>query len=666
MSTTTKQMAIAATAIVVGAALLRFYGIDWGLPQVYEEATPVRKAWGMWGWGEKSFDPNPHFFNYPSLTIYIQLVGQGLLYVAMKVGGVIESSLDFRLRYVLEKTPFFLLGRIITALFAIATVWLVLRLGCRIGGLLGGVAAGVLLAVNSLHIAKSQVTEVDIPLTFFVVLALSQAVAIAGAPRLRHYVMAGVALGLAASTKYTGAALAVPLVIAHVLGWRAARPQEGAEVTSTSRVSWKWLAAAGALAFTAFFATSPYVFLDFAGFRADLLLERDHMRMGHFGQGAAPTWWFYGHRLLTGILGWPIVLASLVSLVCFVWKRRAWAIVLASFVLPYVAGVTSWQMRAERYLLPALPVLILFAGIGLAALFRSSPVARLSPSARAGLATVALVLLASRGLASLPAHFERLRPDTRTEAKRWIEENIPAGSFVAIEHHGPELLGSLDLWTQEPDVRERIIDRAGDVSIYAVQRVPMFQMGPERSEAFYDISLYDVADIFITSGAVESRYRRDPERFERQISFYDTLETNFTKIKEFLPNGATGPTITIYKSDRHDAPFSARTDLPGPRALRPRGDVPSGEEPTFYFHLGLNYETFKHYPQAIASYTEALRFPFIDPAMYWSVTLGITRVLMGVGQYEHAAEFLDRALGGAPTPDIANKIRELRKQLRIR
>jgi len=56
--------------LIIAAAILRIYGIGWGLPQVYEEATPLFKAWEMWGWGaHDSVDLNPHFFNYPSLSI---------------------------------------------------------------------------------------------------------------------------------------------------------------------------------------------------------------------------------------------------------------------------------------------------------------------------------------------------------------------------------------------------------------------------------------------------------------------------------------------------------------------------------------------------------------------------------------------------------------------
>ena len=40
-------------AILLVAVGLRVYGLKWGLPGVYEEATPFRKAWAMWGWGTK-------------------------------------------------------------------------------------------------------------------------------------------------------------------------------------------------------------------------------------------------------------------------------------------------------------------------------------------------------------------------------------------------------------------------------------------------------------------------------------------------------------------------------------------------------------------------------------------------------------------------------------
>ena len=66
---------LVAVALIVIALALRLRGIDHGLPMVYEEAYPFKKAWEMWGWGPKqAFDLNPHFFNYPSLYFYVQFL----------------------------------------------------------------------------------------------------------------------------------------------------------------------------------------------------------------------------------------------------------------------------------------------------------------------------------------------------------------------------------------------------------------------------------------------------------------------------------------------------------------------------------------------------------------------------------------------------------------
>ena len=66
--------------LVLAAIGLRLAELKWGLPDVLEEATPFREAFDMWGWHPRTpVDLNPHFFKYPSLVIYLNLVGQGVL-----------------------------------------------------------------------------------------------------------------------------------------------------------------------------------------------------------------------------------------------------------------------------------------------------------------------------------------------------------------------------------------------------------------------------------------------------------------------------------------------------------------------------------------------------------------------------------------------------------
>ena len=79
--------------IILSAALaLRLLGIDFGLPYVFDpdEAVIVNHAVAF-GRG----DLNPHYFNYPSLFMYIMFVIYGLIYVVGWLTGIFASTVDF-------------------------------------------------------------------------------------------------------------------------------------------------------------------------------------------------------------------------------------------------------------------------------------------------------------------------------------------------------------------------------------------------------------------------------------------------------------------------------------------------------------------------------------------------------------------------------------------
>lgn len=648
--------------LVILAATLRVYGLDWGLPQIYEEATPLNRAWRMWGFGEQySFDLNPHFFNYPSLTLYLQFFGIGVLFIILKISGVVGSLLDFRVMWILDPTSFILFGRTITVCFSVATVLATYRLCRQTISLPAAIIAGFLLAIHPFHIEKSQVIEVDVPLTFFTVLALSILVALRGSPTLRNYLLAGAAVGLAMSTKYTGAVLFLPFLTAHFLAVRASRNSE--DITGNT-ATWQKLIGGCAVAVVVFILTSPYVLLDFGAFRADMRLEQEHMRLGHFGLDASPAWWFYTRSLFTTLLGAPLALLGLVSgFYLGIVKRHPWVWILLAFFIPYFTGIGSWAMKADRYVLPLIPLAIILSAALIAEIVNAPRLARRSLTWRY-VALAVVVLLASIPLfLRYPHHLARLRPDTRTETRKWIEANIPPGAFVATEYHGPRLLGPNDIWTQEVDVRDRLLAEETGARFYAVQPVPMFQVEPERSDVFYSLQLYEMADIVVTSSAVKSRYEREPERFRYQLAFYDSLESTFIRTKQFTSERMTGPVVTIYRNPAVTVSFSRRQNVEPPVPLPEIREGLTGEEGQFYYNLALNYETYGHYRPAIEAYTMALQYPSNEDNLFFAVCLGLTRSFVSVGEDQTAVQFLDQAIPSAPSRRVAAQLADLRRVL---
>ena len=666
------------------ALALRLIGNGAGLPEVYEEAYPFKIAWKMWGWGPAPFDLNPHWFKYPGLAIDLQFLGQGLLYLVLLSVGKIHSTTDFRVLHQLDPTAFYRLGRAITALLGAATVIPVFALARKAAGRGAAIAAAVLVVVSPALIAKSKVIEVDVPLTLFIAWGLLAATWLAEGLTLRRALAAGAVSGLAVSAKYPGLVLVAPVLVAIALGARAA-PRAGER-----RIAWPLACVAfGVTLLAATFVTSPFLFLDSRAALADLAVEREHMRLGHFGNALGPTWLSYLQSWWGAVAGPPLALASLAGLVDFLARRRSarppWGWIAATFMVAYAALVSSFAMKADRYLLPLLPPAILFAVVlaaQLAARFAGPaperavreprPAARRArragraaarPVDRGGMAlAVATMVLALPVAAAIPETLAGGRPDTRTVAKAWIEANVPPGAFIVTEAYGPPLLSPLELQAIDRDLLPALQQRGWQPRLYAVVSLPLFQVAPERAAPFYDPALYRVADAFIVTGSVRDRYLREPGRFAAEQSLYDTLARTWEVWKEFPANGGPGAAITVYHQPGHDQAFAARRPSPGP-APRLAAHPVTGGEAYFYYNLGLNYELFGFAAESLPCYLEGMRHATGDPTSAVGCAERAAGVLVRLGRASDATALLDQAASGATRAADAARLRAARSRI---
>jgi 4-amino-4-deoxy-L-arabinose transferase-like glycosyltransferase len=675
---------------VAVALALRLHGMDWGLPLVYEEAYPFKKAWDMWGWGaDAGFDLNPHFFNYPTLFFYVQLAGQAFTFGLLRLLDVfapehpwgVASSLDIRALYTLDKTPFYLVGRGISVLFAAATVIVTWKIGRRVGG--AAAAAALLVGLNHFHISKSQVIEVDVPLTLFVLLACLFALRILEVPTRRNYVLAGLFCGLATSTKYSGALLPLAILVAHFVALRRFAPPDKAPAPSPKRVRrkpgasrppgsaaarsslasgvlWRRLLLSGVVAVAALFLTSPYILLDSDAFWAGFNYERQHMNIGHFGLDDSPALQYYAGVLATSLLGWPLAIASLAGLLYLIVVRRAaWAMVLAVFPIVYVSLISSWSMKAERYVMPLMPLACLLAAAATADVVRRARPAtpRLVPATVAALALVC----ALPTFAYYDDVFRRARGDTRTLARDWLEENAADGSFLVTEAYGPEPFHAIDMANVAPDLRERIEKARAGKKMFGYLQLPMLQVQSDVVSIFYDLNLYTMADYMITSTGVSTRYKDNPGRYAQMLRFYADVERRYTKVAEFGEPEGAGPRLTIYKNPQHSLPFRERPAALPPidpplRELMPRTAGPH------YQRLAANYETLGFYAQAAILYELAGRYEgAADFAR--SVAVGAVRNFLQANRPAEAYAVMQREEARAGSEAMRAYWRDLRESV---
>jgi hypothetical protein len=268
---------------------------------------------------------------------------------------------------------------------------------------------------------------------------------------------------------------------------------------------------------------------------------------------------------------------------------------------------------------------------------------------RASVAAAAVAMAVPVAFAA-PGHFARYGTDSRTRCLEWIERNVPAGSFVVSEAYGPPLEGPVQYWEWPGDIRDRIFEAytGGGRPFLSFLEIPMFQVEWEQAAPFYDVRLYREADWVVTTGAVRSRYSRDPGRFPRQAAFYQRLETEFDETARFDAAG-TGPSIVVYRSVPPRPPFSQRPISPPPD-LRPDGPLKPHWFGKYYYRMAVNCEAWNHLPQAIAGYRKAMPFIHGDSEVYREVVFGMIRSLTLSGERDLALEFVERVKTGAPAP----------------
>ncbi len=409
----TSRMALA--VVLVAAAVLRYWAIHRGIPYAVQVDEPeiVERALNMM----RSGSLHPHFFDYPGLSIYVQL----LVSIVRFLGGAIGGEW-----YSLSQATggsFYLWGRIVTATFGVATVLLVYQVGMRWGARHALLASG-LMAVLPLHVRYSHYVLTDTPLTFFVTLTFLQSLVAHERGTLGSFVGAGAAAGLAAATKYNGGvALIMPLLAC----WMTVPLRPGRLKTAFAIVG------ASGVAFLLF---APYTILDLPAFLDNFARLANQYRVAVIGES---LWVLYFKYLVRHAFGWPAFLLALGGMGLGVVRlvrgpgRVRWTLAVV-FPLVYYAMLTTQRIVFARYLLPLTPSLCVLAATGVVSgvsLLRRYEIPRAARTALIAGLTIAALL--PPALISVSGDREMAKESTIDQAYSWIVQNIPAGATIVLE-----------------------------------------------------------------------------------------------------------------------------------------------------------------------------------------------------------------------------------------
>ena len=547
--------------LLVLAFALRIWGNGHGLPYAYnadENAHFVTRAIGLFG---HDWDPN-YYINPPAYTYLVHLV-LGVWY-----GGRAGVSNSFAA----DPTQIWLIARTLAALLGTVAVWLLYLAGARLVDRRVGLLSAGIFAVAFLPVFYSKLALNDVPTLAGVCLALWGAAGILRNGRMLDYLVAGVGLGLACATKYTGGIVLLPIIAAATAQFAATGGRAGAL---------RGIGAVAVVALLSFFVANPYSVLDFSSFWDGLTHQSDASSSdaGKLGltqdSGYAYYLWSFGWGL-----GWlPLCFAVGGAVRMFVDERRLfWMLVPA--IIVFVLFMGSQERYFGRWLMPVFPFVCVLAAY--AAIELADWLGRISPALRPTFVAAAVVLMCGQGLVySLHSGLVLSREDTRNIAREWMVKNVPERTKIVVEPVVP------DQWAQDIGRPSALVDNGNRWSKYPLSRridpatgEPMpGAAGVVNIEDFERVLHPGLVDIFekqsycyvVVGSTQRGRAEVEPEVVPQALAYYKELERrsevayavspygrgegpvafNFDWAFNYYPlaYNRPGPTMTIYRLD---------------------------------------------------------------------------------------------------------------------
>ena len=498
--------------ILFAALAIRLWGIDYDLPYIYHPDEPryVAISLNMFRTG----DLNPHFFNYPSLFFYINSIAYIPFYLIGKLFGTFATRSDLSVPLILTvgvaKTSLpsaILFGRSITVVFGLASVVFTYAIGKQITGKAAvGVIAALFLAFSATSVKNDRYITPDTFVVFFATASFLATLLVYYQGKTWQYIVAGLCIGLTASSKYNGGLIVIPLLLAHVL--------RSGKSAFKDRNIYIALFASG----LAFLATTPFSVLDPSEFLRDLRFEGRHYSSGHPGMDGDTLQWYLRYMWQTS--GIIYILAAL-EILRGIYTRSRETLLLAIFPVIYFVFINNFIVRNDRTLLPLTPFLFLLAASFLVHLMskvktlQSGPVRKLSGIAIACLVVISMAVPISTIIAETTL---LTTINSRETARVWIDDNIPAGSKIAVESYAPFI---------EPETYQ----------------VEGFRMMKEHSAEWY---VENGFDYLVLSRGTYGRFFNEPDQYGTEISLYESLFNSFSLTKTFLDGGYE---IRIYSTE---------------------------------------------------------------------------------------------------------------------
>lgn len=243
-------------------------------------------------------DPNPHWFGNPGSTvIYPLAVIYHVHHCLFEGGRFFHANPGITLKGDVTDAKYIYIGRLWTILFGVLTVPFIYLLGRDVFGSRIGLVGAFLYSFYPLAVSFAQTLRTDSPATFLGVLAVWLMIRLYTKPSFKNQILAGIAIGLAVSTRYFMATLIPILLLVDVFIFiRAGKEKQS--------VPWDQFLAGIAVSGFAFALTTPFFILDFSQALSSIRYEARSTHLGADGLSPFGNLIFY-FKIIFQELRWP-------------------------------------------------------------------------------------------------------------------------------------------------------------------------------------------------------------------------------------------------------------------------------------------------------------------------------------------------------------------------
>lgn len=398
------------TLMAIGIGI-RLIGISHGYPSLVtgDERPVCKNVVGFL----VNHSLEPEHFNYPEFYSY--LFG-GALYFYYLLGGMwqlgyVSTSAGFT--WFFSPGEVALVGRILSALMGGLAIGIVWMIGKRAYGF-GVAMGGALFATTSVSlVGQARFALPDIAMVFLCQVALLLLLEVCQRGHWRTYVLAGLLIGIATSTKYNAGMLCFGMLSAHVVQCKG-KPLSNVLFDSRLFLS-------GAAILLGFVAGSPYWVVSHSYEKYIHFLRYEHGNM-HFNLvGDAGGLWGFLYEIVTMEWAWGIL--GLAGCSFALYKRDSIDLLILSIILPTLIYIGSWPKFSLHYISFVIPMLgLLGARFLIACVGKNTKI----------IVPIFFLLVIPNGLDCIKSGSVLRQKDVRIDAAEWIEQNIQGGAVLGI------------------------------------------------------------------------------------------------------------------------------------------------------------------------------------------------------------------------------------------